>query len=70
MESINSKPSTSEVNANENLGIKTEECIEPEETIKTNPKLFLKIIGTQTIKVEVNEYFKPRDLAVLACLCK
>ena len=47
-----------------------EESIVPEETMKTNPKLFLKIIGTQTIKVEVNEWFKPRDLVVLACLCK
>ena len=49
---------------------KAEESIVPEETMKTNPKLFLKTICTQTIKVEVNEYFEPRDLVVLACLCK
>ena len=56
MESINSKPSSSE---KEDLS-----------SLETNPELFLKLIGMQTVRPDALECLLAHELASLACLNK
>ena len=42
----------------------------PVERRKKNPKMFLKLIGMQTVRPEILEYLRVRELARVACLCK
>ena len=44
--------------------------MQPKETMKTNPKLFLKIMGMQTVRPDTLECLLARELARLACLNK